>query len=1296
MRGLVLTGLAVMVLFLWYFFGYVQAGDPWLYGLLTFALVFKLYRTLFEWYHYFDLRVKATPAPARSYTVDVLTTFCAGEPYDMITRTLLAAKAIRYPHETYLCDEADDSFLKDFCRENGIHHVTRKEKRNAKAGNINHALNSVCQGELVVILDPDHIPCPEFLDRVVGHFDDPKVGYVQVIQAYYNRGESLVALGAAQQTYHFYGPTKIAQSNYGTVQAIGANCTFRRRALDSIGGHAPGLAEDMHTAMRLHARRWTSVYVPEVLTQGLVPNTLSAFYKQQLKWSRGCFEMLFEVYPVLFRKFSFRQKIHYFFSPLYYLFGVVNAIDIVVPVVSLVTTRVPWLTNVETFAAYYTPLLVVGIVIRLYAQRWLADPGERGLHIAGGLLRLGTWWIYVIGFFYSIFRVKVPYIPTPKEGEVQNEWAISAVNAGVFGLSALALVYGVFQDLNPYSALMAGFALTNCLLFGMVVLMGQQKLYRPWIARLTRWKENFLVAPLFSGRPAFSQMLYRGTRRLGLLTGFLCLAFLLGFIFVKEKSQTRLDELKVVDNNRGHGDFLLGIYRGQTARPADLLQLNGLEKAARKEVNLVPVYLAWGPESIRSFPYSLIDSIFQAGATPLITWEPWGGGRELVDTLGRQLPLCRQISQGQYDRYMRDFAYIVQFLRKPVMIRFAQQPDNPAFPWSAAFGNSPADFQNAWRYVVQYFIGLGVSNVAWVWQPWKPRAVGLYYPGERYVDWLGVSCLNYGEINGQGQWLDFENLYHSYHVGFKNLFKPVLITELGTTNLGGNADAWLANALDQVRSYYPEVWGAMLYWDEADNRIPAEFQGLLNRPFLPWTPASPESFLSVFRSVSNRAYFLQPGHPHFLDRLVMPGGTARQTRCRNVVGEEGRYSLISNDSVFYVRGIAYNTNDDWRNGNIPLSLHQLEKDISGMKSMGANTIRRYGVSGYDENLLNTASREGMKVMYGFWFEPDVDYLMDSVQVRKYIREVEEQVTRYKNHPAILTWGLGNETWGLMKHHFTQPYLTRVRLEYVRMLEYLARRIHEIDPVHPVMSASEHSNELTCELIELRNYAPSLDIIGVNSYYLQQVSRLQKICRRADTTRPYLFSEFGPLGYWDNDFNRYNERNELVEDSDYEKAFLYGYEWRNHVLANRGYNVGGVAFCWSDRLEGTATWFGLTDQKGRKKPAYFTLESLWKNTGPRMDSIPAFYIEGPGVKIEPGRYYTFRVWTPGRVPGGVHFDWQFRREEYLDELPGLVRRFDSGRRILLKVPMAPSRYRLYLTVSRGDKILTHSYPIHIHY
>ena len=303
-------------------------------------------------------------------------------------------------------------------------HITRIGKTDAKAGNINHALK-YSEGEICVIMDPDHVPFPQFLRRILPYFEDGKIGFVQSVQGYSNQNKSLVAKAAGEQTYHFYGPLMMGMNGLGTVQAIGANCTFRRKALDSIGGHAAGLSEDMHTAMQLHAKGWKSVYIPELLTKGLVPESLSSYYKQQLKWSRGTFELLFLTYPRLFRKFSFTQKVHYFFLPLYYLFGFITLIDITVPPLSLIISDVPWKLDIKEFIIFFLPLFCITLFIRMYAQKWLIDKKERGFHILGGLLRLGTWWVFITGFFCTILRIKIPYVPTSKEDKPENEWVQS-------------------------------------------------------------------------------------------------------------------------------------------------------------------------------------------------------------------------------------------------------------------------------------------------------------------------------------------------------------------------------------------------------------------------------------------------------------------------------------------------------------------------------------------------------------------------------------------------------------------------------------------------------------------------------------------------------------------------------------------------------------------------------------------------------------------------------------------------------------------------------------------------------
>ncbi|SEI68552.1 Glycosyltransferase, catalytic subunit of cellulose synthase and poly-beta-1,6-N-acetylglucosamine synthase [Dyadobacter sp. SG02] len=461
LRLMIFFGLISMGFFLSSILSEKVRGYAPLYWMLVVTFIFTCLKVLHEWYHYLFITVPPTPPLTRRYTVDIFTTFCAGEPYEMIVGTLTAIQAITYPHETYLCDEADDPYLRDVCAQLGVYHVTRTDKRNAKAGNINNAL-SISKGELCVVLDPDHVPFPDFLDPIVSHFDNPEIGYVQIVQAYKNSDEGLIAKGAAQQTYQFYGPMMMTMNHYGTVLAIGANCTFRRTALDSIGGHAAGLAEDMHTSMQLHAKGWKSVYVPAVLARGLVPSTLSAYYKQQLKWSRGVFDLFVHVYPKLFPKFTWSQRIHYGTIPLHYLSGFIFLINFLIPILALVLDVSPMHFDLTDFLLVSLPMVSCIVLIRHFVQWWVMEDEERGFHVVGGLLMIGTWWIFILGVLYTISGKKIPYVPTPKDGNEANNWPLNIPNLAVLGISLLAIVYGLYQDLNPYNLIMAGFAGLNC------------------------------------------------------------------------------------------------------------------------------------------------------------------------------------------------------------------------------------------------------------------------------------------------------------------------------------------------------------------------------------------------------------------------------------------------------------------------------------------------------------------------------------------------------------------------------------------------------------------------------------------------------------------------------------------------------------------------------------------------------------------------------------------------------------------------------------------------------------------
>ena len=487
---LIFLGVQSVVYFALWWFRPGHVNHLPLFILLSFATWYGVFRIIVGWYNVFHIdQPEPLPAP-EGLGVAIFTTSAPGEPYEMFARTLAAAKAIRYPHTTYLLDDTRDPALRELAEEMSAVHLELLDLPGAKAGKINAALQRTSE-PLILVLDPDHIPFPQFLDRVLGYFEDEEVGFVQVAQAYGNAGESFVARGAAEQTFAFYGPILQGMSGTGTAVAIGANCTFRRAALDSIGGHGIGLAEDLVTSIRLHARGWKSVYVPEVLSRGLVPADLDSYLRQQLKWSRGVYEVLLREYPRAFRSLTAYQKISYFMIGSYYLVGVTSLIFLAVPLIYLLLGRQPAAFLLSEYIQHAVPVGLFGVAVYFFSQRWFCDPPrERGIHWRGTLLKIGSWSIYLKGLVLALLGVAVPYIPTAKERRRGSFWILARLPLVLVVMSLLAILWTGYKQLyvTPESEVlittevtlgMVAFAIINA-----VLMSG--RLYAAWIDRSRR------------------------------------------------------------------------------------------------------------------------------------------------------------------------------------------------------------------------------------------------------------------------------------------------------------------------------------------------------------------------------------------------------------------------------------------------------------------------------------------------------------------------------------------------------------------------------------------------------------------------------------------------------------------------------------------------------------------------------------------------------------------------------------------------------------------------------------------
>src|SRR6185312_9421741 len=597
--------------------------------------------------------------------------------------------------------------------------ITRTDKKNAKAGNINNALQ-FATGELCVVLYPDHVPAPEFLDELVSYFDDSSIGFVQIVQAYYNQTETLVAKGASQQTYQFYGPMMMSMHRYGTVQAIGANCTFRRKALDSIGGHASGLAEDMHTAMKLHAEGWRSVYVPAILTRGLVPATMSSYYKQQLKWSRGTWELLVSVYPKLFKKFTWRQKIHYLTLPFHYLSGIIFFINFLIPVISLFTGYIPLQMDVLEFFLAAFPLFAMSTLIRHYVQKWVAEENDRGFHVVGGILQIGAWWIHSLGFIYTILRKKVPYIPTPKNDNERLPLVLNVPNVLVGLISLAAIIYGLTENFNPYTIFMAVLAAMQIvfILFNLSI-SGYVSKSSSLNGIVTKLRENTWLIKKMHG------FLRKYSLRLSFL---IIILFSFGYW---EQHQLPdflpkpLAELQV---------FYRGISQGAGLGTA---KVNSIFANTNKNEHpaIIASEINWKSWKKNELDINYLQKIYDNHSIPLIAWNLLQ--KQDIDSVKDSI--ARSILAGKFDTLISSFATQIGSLDKPIFLRLGNEQAESTHSLFNYSNYKPGDFKIVWQYLHTKFVDAGADKVIWVWNPPDAASAEDNFPGSKYVDWLGIN-----------------------------------------------------------------------------------------------------------------------------------------------------------------------------------------------------------------------------------------------------------------------------------------------------------------------------------------------------------------------------------------------------------------------------------------------------------------------------------------------------------------------------------------------------------------------------
>lgn len=303
---------------------------PFLMTEIVFLLLFMQWANVL-WNKRFH-RPEGPPLQTPDLSVDVLIPVCR-EPLDMVETTIRAALALRYANKTvFVLDDGEDPALKACCQRLGAHYLGRPTHDHRKAGNLNYGL-AHSHGDLVLTLDADQVVQPELIDRIIGYFSLPKIGFVQTKQRFVLPAGD--PWGNADNV--FYEVMQAGKDYDNAAISCGSGVIYRRAALNAIGGFSVwNFVEDLHTAYRMHADGWRSVYHGESYTTGTAPVDVVDHTQQRWQWAVDSLRLFFWDNPFFRQGLTIYQKLQYLhFGYHYFAFGCFLPIFFILPIWAL-------------------------------------------------------------------------------------------------------------------------------------------------------------------------------------------------------------------------------------------------------------------------------------------------------------------------------------------------------------------------------------------------------------------------------------------------------------------------------------------------------------------------------------------------------------------------------------------------------------------------------------------------------------------------------------------------------------------------------------------------------------------------------------------------------------------------------------------------------------------------------------------------------------------------------------------------------------------------------------------------
>ncbi|MGI8857439.1 MAG: glycoside hydrolase family 26 protein [Thermomicrobiales bacterium] len=250
--------------------------------------------------------------------------------------------------------------------------------------------------------------------------------------------------------------------------------------------------------------------------------------------------------------------------------------------------------------------------------------------------------------------------------------------------------------------------------------------------------------------------------------------------------------------------------------PGDPTQIDQFAALVGASPAVVTWYQDWAHPGGRDFDPVAMNAVVARKAMPLVTWEPW----DYTAAVAQPAYSLQQIIAGTYDAYIHQWACGAAAWGKPIYLRFAHEMNGNWYPWSVGVnGNTAVQFITAWRHVWAIFRQEGATDVRWVWSPnvgdQTTDQFRTFYPGDGYVDWVGMEGYNWGTTQPWSAWADLATVFGATYSNLTRLTnKPFMIAETASTEVGGNKAAWITQGLlTDLPSRFPRV-RAVVWFNE--------------------------------------------------------------------------------------------------------------------------------------------------------------------------------------------------------------------------------------------------------------------------------------------------------------------------------------------------------------------------------------------------------------------------------------------------------------------------------------------------